>query len=107
MRMQDIRPERIDRGIDTPGERRDAGELADHPRAERVARPVEGQPVDRFDRIRRRTTMPRSGYRRDLPSPRLLRFQDRAGAKRVTALQRQTMVEDVKDAHAVPCHGGA
>ena len=43
----------------------------------------------------------RPGQAGDLPAPRQLRLDDGAGAEGIAAVQRQAVVEDVQDPHAL------
>jgi hypothetical protein len=72
--------------------------IADRARLHTRCRPVKGQAVDRFDRGRR-NAVTRAGHRRDRPPQPLLRLEDRPRAERVATLQRQAVIEDMKDTH--------
>ena len=102
MRVEDVWLKSIDRRLDPFRERRDTDHLADRPRLHDRIRTVKDEPVDRLHRSRR-DTVARAGHRGDSPAKRLLRLEDRPRAERVAALQRQAMIEDMKNAHrAIP-----
>ena len=99
MRMQYIRSKRLNHRIDSPREGADLAPFGKRGNARpRQRSAVKGQPVDRLHG-RRRFAVARPGDGGDLPPHRLLRLQDRAGAKRIAAVERQAVIEKVKDAH--------
>jgi len=65
--------------------------------ARRAARAMKSQPFGLFD-IRARRNVAQAGDPAHFQPHRLLRFQDRAGAKGIAAVHRQRMIEDMENA---------
>jgi hypothetical protein len=102
MDVQLVRLPFRDEPIEPLRERPDLPPFAQRRRSgRRLRRPVKTDAVDRF-RVGPGHAVPRAGQAGDLPSPRLLRLDDRARPERIAAVERKAVVEHVQDTHAQP-----